>query len=187
MFLKTKLVQVLLLAVGFNVNSESTFLAYAVVESESTEAWKWFNQRLRETLKLDNGTVIRDHEKCLSSENAVAALIAGFFHLICGVHHKVKLVKKWWEVKDKIKSFWWITNAKTKPYYDTTLGVLRALKNVNDSADYFSEIDTTTWVTAFYRSPNFSHKASNVVESMNRIFIFDRELTIKKLLDSIWK
>ena len=55
-----------------------------------------------------------------------------------------------------------------------------------NAAQYLEDIPPQLWVTAFYPSPYYGHKTSNVVESTNKVFKNIRELPIMNLLDSIW-
>lgn len=48
---------------------------------------------------------------------------------------------------------------------------MEALQTLNQmAADYLSNVDTSLWVTAFYKSPYFRHKTSNVDKSINKVF-----------------
>lgn len=61
--------------------------------------------------------------------------------------------------------FWPIANSKTLEEYTLHLN---QLYQVNKSAaTYFSNINLSLLVTAYASGPNFDHKTSNVVESMN--------------------
>ena len=61
------------------------------------------------------------------------------------------------------------------------------LRAINaEAANYLENIDSKLWATAFYAGPYCGHKTSNVVESTNKVFKQDRELSILDLLKTIW-
>ena len=49
-FLKGRFIQQLLLAVGIDANGNTLILAWAVVESENEESWRYFFEHLRESI-----------------------------------------------------------------------------------------------------------------------------------------
>jgi transposase-like protein len=49
-FLKGRFIQQLLFAVGINANGNTLILAWAVVESENKESWRYFFEHLRESI-----------------------------------------------------------------------------------------------------------------------------------------
>ena len=49
------------------------------------------------------------------------------------------------------------------------------------AVQYLQGIPPQTWVTALYPGPQYGHKTSNVVESMNKVFKETRELPILEL------
>ena len=86
-FLKTVCGGQLLSAVGRDGNNQMFPIAYAVVESENTESWKWFTEQLSEDLELGNGegyTVISDQQKGL--DNALKDLLPRVEHRLCSRH-----------------------------------------------------------------------------------------------------
>lgn len=51
--------------------------------------------------------------------------------------------------------------------------------------DYLLGVDVSQWVT-YTSSPNFGHKMSNIVESMNSTLREECKLSILDLLNEIW-
>lgn len=102
--------------------------------------------------------------------------------LICCLHLKGNLSKQY--SRNVSQFFQAIADAKTNIKYTATLN---ALWQYNfRAADYFTAIEKSLWVTAFYCEPYFGHKTSNVVESMNKVFCDTRELSILDLVNQIW-
>ena len=65
-FLKTRWAMVLLLAVGIDGDGKTMPLAWAVVESESTDTWTWFLENLQQCLpQIRTATIISDRDKGL--------------------------------------------------------------------------------------------------------------------------
>ena len=58
----------LLAAVGIDANNQSFLLAYAVVEAENKESWKWFIRLVMEDIQMQNQhgwTFITDKQKVI--------------------------------------------------------------------------------------------------------------------------
>ncbi|KAL8144883.1 hypothetical protein AgCh_003185 [Apium graveolens] len=86
-FLKTICGGQLLSAVGRDGNNQIFLIAYAVVENENTDSWRWFTDSLTEDLRLGDGTgytIISDQQKGL--DNALKDLLPGVEHRFCSRH-----------------------------------------------------------------------------------------------------
>lgn len=87
-FLKSYCCGELLVAVGRDANNQMYPLAWAVVEVENTESWKWFIGLIMEDIgcyRLGTGlTVITDQQKGL--KNAIAEVIPYAEHRNCARH-----------------------------------------------------------------------------------------------------
>ncbi|KAL6508652.1 hypothetical protein OROGR_023363 [Orobanche gracilis] len=79
---------ILLTAVGVDPNNSLYPIAYAVVEKEKTDTWKWFLEYLQEDLDIPehatNFTFMSDKQKGLI--NAVESLFPDAEHIFCVVH-----------------------------------------------------------------------------------------------------
>jgi hypothetical protein len=61
------------------------------------------------------------------------------------------------------------------------------LKELNTEAEqYLQHAQPELWAKAHFIGTRFGHDTSNVVESVNKTLLLDRELPIVKLLDSLW-
>lgn len=179
-FLKARFVQTLLLAVGIDANNNVLILAWAVVESENKSSWVWFLNNLKQAIpQVMVATVISDRDKGLLAAEEV--LGANVTRLICCFHLKSNFCKRYGRV---VGHFWPIANSKTMAQFNAHMDELRAVYPA--AADYLSEIELSSWVTAFYTGPYYGQKTSNIVESMNRVLKGDRELSILDLLNEIW-
>jgi len=71
-FLKAQFVQILLLAVGIDANSNIRSLAWGIVESENEFWWRYFLQHLKQAIpESECMTLISDRNKGLLAADAV--------------------------------------------------------------------------------------------------------------------
>lgn len=65
---------------------------------------------------------------------------------------------------------------------------IAAIRDINPhAAAYLHRIPLSLWITCYYTGSYFSHKTSNVVESLNNIFVAQREWPILDMLNFIWQ
>ncbi|PKH85073.1 hypothetical protein CRG98_049997, partial [Punica granatum] len=86
-FLKTHLGGQLLSAVGRDGNNQMFPIAWAVVEGENEDSWRWFLHRLTYDLGISDGfgwTMLSDQQKGL--QNAVRAYMPNVEHRFCARH-----------------------------------------------------------------------------------------------------
>ena len=55
-----------------------------------------------------------------------------------------------------------------------------------EPVNYINSIDSALWCLRDFLGPQFSHITSNMVEQMNDLLKFSRELSTLALLDEIW-
>lgn len=80
--------------------------------------------------------------------------------------------------------FWPIANTET---HEEFMLEMDQLQQTNESAaNYLSSIDLTLWFTSYFSGQLFSHKTSNILESMNNVLKNEQELSILDLLNEIW-
>ncbi|XP_074352940.1 uncharacterized protein LOC141692100 [Apium graveolens] len=85
----------LLAAVGVDANDGMYPIVWAVVESETTESWKWFIELLSQDLKIQNDaewTLISDRQKGLI--NALEEVVPNAEHRFCVMHLYQNMHKK---------------------------------------------------------------------------------------------
>ncbi|XP_031396836.1 uncharacterized protein LOC116207857 [Punica granatum] len=86
-FLKTHLGGQLLSAIGRDGNNQMFPIAWAVVEGENEDSWRWFLHRLTYDLGISDGfgwTMLSDQQKGL--QNAVRAYMPNVEHRFCARH-----------------------------------------------------------------------------------------------------
>jgi hypothetical protein len=80
--------------------------------------------------------------------------------------------------------FWAIARARTPQEFEYTMAKLEEVKP--EAAAWLRATDVTKWAEAYFVGRRYSHDTSNIVESVNKALIKDRELPILQLLDAIW-
>ncbi|XP_074352848.1 uncharacterized protein LOC141692000 [Apium graveolens] len=147
-FLKTVCGGQLLSAVGRDGNNQMFPIAYAVVETENTESWKWFTELLSADLNLGDGdgyTVISDQQKGL--DNALKEVLPRVEHSI-------------------LKRAFWNACCATHP-----VAHRRAMKDLQKTSkaahDQLSKLDPKLWSKAFFSTHS---KADNVENNMSECF-----------------
>lgn len=178
-FLKARFVQTLLLAVGIDGNGQNLILAWGVVESENTDSWTWFLERLKRAIpQVLEATFISDRDKGLMAADHV--LGKGINRLICCFH----LHQNFKRFRNVEHLFWPIAKAKSEEDFYTRMHQLQQISQ--DAANYLEKIDKAMWADAFAQGKSYGHKTSNVVESTNNFLKFDREMSILDMLNEIW-
>lgn len=96
-FLTGKFVLTLLLAVGIDANGETTILAWAIVESENLESWKYFFSHLQLAMPevfQELLVTISDRDKGLNAGNVKLELPDTVVHVLCCQHLKENMAKR---------------------------------------------------------------------------------------------
>lgn len=157
-------------------------LAWAIVEGENLDSWSYLMHHLKtaipETMK---STIMSDRDKGLISAEEI--LGPGIFRAHCCFHIRENF-KTRFGIRLTEKYFWSIAESKTPYDFNTRLQQLRFEKA--PAAEYLEGINRELWVTAFFPGKRYGHHTSNIVESLNKTFVFTRELPILDLLNEIW-
>lgn len=80
--------------------------------------------------------------------------------------------------------FWKAAHAPTRVAFKAVLDSLRTEKP--EAAAYLLASEPEKWAESMFRRRRYAHDTSNIVESLNKTLLSDRELLIVKLLDAIW-
>jgi hypothetical protein len=80
--------------------------------------------------------------------------------------------------------FWNVARAVSRTAYDAALSNLRDKKA--DAAAYLEAQEPTKWVECLFPGRRYGQDTSNIVESLNQVLRFDRELPIVELLNALW-
>lgn len=210
-FLKSEVKGILLTAVGRDANNQIYPVAWAVVQTENSDNWLWFVQRLKADLVLGDGSrfvLISDGSKVSISLldflilHLLISLIHHHYYLIQGlisavkaelpnaehrrcVKHIVDNLKKKHKNKDFLKPMVWnLAWAYNKTQYKAEL---RNLKDYNMSLyDDVMKKEPKTWSLAYYRLGSLSEDVdNNATESFNATILAARAKAIVPMLETI--
>jgi hypothetical protein len=182
-FLKGRFIQQLLLAVGIDANGNTLILAWAVVESENEDSWRYFFKHLAKAIPEiveETCVLISDRDKGIAA--AEDELGDHIIRAVCCQHLKENFTSKFSRTLKPL--FWEIARAPTVQKFDAAIEKLRAANN--DAANYLILSDPCLWAVAHFVGTRFGHLTSNIVESVNKGLKLDRELPIVQLLDALW-
>jgi len=181
-FTKTHFVQVLLLAVGIDAENHATLLAWAMVESETEESWRYFLVHLRQAIPAVNSvgvTIMSDRDKGLQSADSELPLA---FRGYCNQHLKDNVQRRY-GVQARYH-FTELCGARTKDNFTKRLAEIHNYNS--DLAQYIEKIDRTKWAAPFFPGRTYGHHTSNIAESVNSSLQDERRLPCLELLDRIW-
>ncbi|XP_061360311.1 uncharacterized protein LOC133304316 [Gastrolobium bilobum] len=155
----------LLSAVGEDANKSFYVIAYAVVDSETKENWKWFLTLLQEDIgnhSVFGWNFISDQQKGLIP--ALQEVMPSAHHHFCVQYVWKNFIKHW---KDKaIRGIVWeCSRCNTVSQFQKSMA---RLKGMNEAAwKYLDNLDPSSWVKAY-----FSHwpKYDNITNNMAKIW-----------------
>ncbi|KAK2434921.1 hypothetical protein QL285_020024 [Trifolium repens] len=181
--LKTKYGGQLLIAVGRDPNDQYFPLAFGVVETETTESWRWFLQLLMDDIGKDNRFVfISDQQK---------GLMAVFEEMFDRVEHRLCLRHLYANFKKKFGGGTLIRDlmmgdAKAT-YFQAWEAKMNELKAIDKKAwDWLMAVDTKTWCKhAFSFYSKCDVLMNNLSESFNATILVGRDKPILTLCEWI--
>ena len=181
-FLTGKFVLTLLLAVGIDSNGQTTILAWAIVESENVESWKYFLSHLNLAMPDVFGEpliIISDRDKGLDA----VKLPDNLLHVICCQHLKINaLTGRGGPPLNKY--FWNIVKAPTEEKFTYHMNQLRQMSAL--ASAYLEKIDPAIYAEAYVPGNRYGHFTSNINESINNVLKVDRKSDVLTLLGAIW-
>ncbi|XP_074341298.1 uncharacterized protein LOC141678802 [Apium graveolens] len=159
-------------------------VAFAVVESENTESWKWFLGLLRDDLELGNGqtfTVISDQQKDLI--NAMKELLPRAEHRLCKRHLYNNFRKRF--PQGTVKHCFWTAACATYPalFHKAMEMLLRISKKAHEELD---NLDPNSWSKAFFQKHSFADNVeNNMSECFNNWIINERFMPLLTMIQDI--
>jgi transposase-like protein len=163
----------LLIACGIDANDKVVPLAWALVPIENEVWWAWFLGYLKHcipTLDSEDYVFISDREKGMAT--AVSTVFEQSIHLYCCQHIADNLQQRY---GNKVRPlFWKACRAKTKELFAEKMQDLRAQSQ--PAFDYLYNIEKSTWTRAYSTYPRYGHDTSNIVESLNSLWLDIRHL-----------
>ncbi|XP_072076472.1 uncharacterized protein [Arachis hypogaea] len=144
----------LLTVVGQDANNQIFPIAYAVVDSETRDNWRWFLELLHRDLGNYRGLI-----------PAMERVMPGVHYRFCAMHIWANFTKRW---KDKqLKgAVWECCRATTVTKFEA---VMMRLKEINNVAwEYLDRLDPKTWTKAHFSEwPKVDNVTNNNCETFN--------------------
>ncbi|XP_031095138.1 uncharacterized protein LOC115999427 [Ipomoea triloba] len=182
-FLKGVMKGELLAAVGRDSNNQMYPIAWAVVEIENTDSWKWFLQLLIQDLGINNSwnwTVISDQQKC------TCVFVYGLVHviqeLLPNVEHRhcARQIHANWSKKHRGKLL-------KKHFEQQTMVEQLRLKDAQAKQD-LENYPAKFWCKAFMRTEvKCDSVDNNMCEAFDGTIVKPRSKPIVKMLEDVDK
>ncbi|XP_074347127.1 uncharacterized protein LOC141685953 [Apium graveolens] len=175
-FLKTVCGGQLLSAVGRDRNNQMYPICHVVVETESTDSWRWFVDLMKADLELGNGTgftVISDQQKGL--ENAIKELLPAAEHRFCTTHIYSNFRKKQF----------WAAACSTHPVaYKNAMKQIATL--CKPAHEHLKKLNPAIWSKAYISTiPKADNIENNMAEYFNLWIINERYLPLLNMIREI--
>ncbi|CAI9262730.1 unnamed protein product [Lactuca saligna] len=174
----------LLCAIGRDANDKIYPIAWAVVNVENKQNWKWFLELLIDDLHLNLGngfSLMSDQHKGLIE--AVKELLPYVEHRQCARHICQNLQKKFTGAIYHTL-FWRASKATTEHAFKV---VMKEIETLNPEAhQYLMEKDPKTWSRAFFQTGRCCDAVENgFSESFNAVIVDARKKPIITMLEEI--
>ncbi|KAL5706495.1 hypothetical protein ACHQM5_024655 [Ranunculus cassubicifolius] len=184
-FLKTYCKGELLTAVGRDGNNWMFPIAWAIVESETKDAWLWFLQHLSDDLFLGDGggyTIISNQQKGL--ETAIQEVLPRIEHRMCArhVYANFRGLFSGGELKNL---FWQAAKCGTVREFDD---IMDAIGKINPEAKEYLLVKKNhkQWCRAWFsQNAGCDSVENNMCETFNGVIVEARTLKIIDMLEDI--
>ncbi|KAK9921892.1 hypothetical protein M0R45_030385 [Rubus argutus] len=174
----------ILSAVGIDGNNGMFPVAYAVVEVENTETWKWFLEYLIWDLKMENPrsyTFITDKQKGLGI--AIADLMPGAEHRHC-VRHLYNNFKCKHSGEGLKQTLWNAARSSTLVWYNRNMDAMKTQSE--DARKWFEDKPPEQWSRSHFKTiSKCDILLNNLCESWNASIIKHRDKPILTMVEDI--
>ncbi|XP_072056231.1 uncharacterized protein [Arachis hypogaea] len=174
----------LLTVVGQDANNQIFPIAYAVVDSETRDNWRWFLELLHHDLgnyRVHGWNFMSDQQKGMIP--AMKQVMPGVHHQFCAMHIWANFTKRW---KDKQLNgtVWECCRATTVTEFGATM---MRLKEINNAAwEYLDRLDPKTWTKAHFSEwPKVDNVTNNNCETFNDKILKYRGKPIITMLEEV--
>jgi len=197
-FLKTKYKGTLIVATGQDGNWHQYPLAWAVVDSENDESWKWFMTKLEELIPDDEEVVIIS-DRHQSIIKAVSDVYKKAQHGFCAWHLSQNIKtrvnrgargrgsKRNGKVKGKdavVTKFMNVAAAYTVSEFNRMYDDLK--NRYPAAAEYLEDnVDVRKWARCYFTGSRYNIMTTNGAESINAVLRKARTYPIIPLMDAI--
>ncbi|XP_060962153.1 uncharacterized protein LOC133032284 [Cannabis sativa] len=151
-FLKTKYGGTLLVAVAYDANNQLFPVAFAIVDSENHDSWKYFLRKLKEAIgEVENLMFISDRHQII--EHAVDVVFPEACHCACFKHITMNVVHKF-KIDVCNKKIWLAPYAWNKTECDRHFEVLKQMDPA--IATYVEQIGFEKWARPYCPGDRFT-------------------------------
>ncbi|XP_052109383.1 uncharacterized protein LOC110274713 [Arachis duranensis] len=183
-FIKTPYGGQLLTAIGWNPNDQILPIAYAAVEAETKDSWRWFFLNLCDDLGVDKirwCTFMSDQQKGLIP--TFDELLPGIDHRFCVRHLYSNFRKRFPGVQ--LKMMMW--KAAKATYVQEWERRMKEIQQVDQGAyNHLIEISAKYWSKSrFNYFPRVDTLVNNMCECFNSVIVEAREKPIVSMLEDI--
>ncbi|XP_048619319.1 uncharacterized protein LOC125590177 [Brassica napus] len=180
-FLQGKYKGTLLIASSQDGNFQIFPIAFAIVDTENDESWKWFFRQLSCVIPDDERlAIISDRHKSIG--NAISEVYPSASRGVCTYHlYKNVLLKfRGRELFGLVKK---AANSFRLSDFETTFDEIKALHPALHG--YLQKADVRKWARAHFPGDRYNLTTTNIAESINRVLSGARTLPIVRLLEAI--
>ena len=169
---------VLLTASGQDGNFQIFPLAFAIVDSEDTEAWTWFLQKV-ERLLADSSNLAIISDMTTSIANAVSCVYPQAHHGFCIVHLARNVIARYFS-KGLARLVTAAATAHRLRDYKKFCDKIRTSNNT--CGIYLGKIGTAHWSRAYFGGQRYNIMTSNIAEQHNNALVEGRASPIIELV-----
>ncbi|KAL3651426.1 hypothetical protein CASFOL_004428 [Castilleja foliolosa] len=189
-FLKSKYQGSLLAATAADGDDGVFPVAFAIVDMESNDNWRWFLQQLKTALPICRGlTFVADREKGLRESIADIFLDEDVYHGFCLRYLSEQLVRDLkgqfsHEVKRlMVEDLYLAAHAPTPKGFH---GYAESIKTISVEAyNWIMQSEPAHWANAFFQGARYDHLTSNFGELFYSWVSDAHELPITQMVDTI--
>lgn len=180
-FLQGKYKGTLLTATAQDGNFQIFPLAFAVVDTENDESWKWFFKQLSSVIPDDESlAIISDRHNSIG--RAIKIVYPKASRGIC-TYHMYKNILVNFKGRDAFGLVKKAANAFRLIDFQTCFDQIEALNPELHS--YLLKADVRQWARVHFPGDRYNLTTSNIAESINRVLSHSRSLPIVQLLDVV--
>ncbi|GMN60452.1 hypothetical protein TIFTF001_029541 [Ficus carica] len=165
--LKARFGGMLLTACRHDANGSIFPLAFGIVPSESNESWKWFFEKLRDSIGTrESLAIVADRHKGI--EYAVNHVYPDAAFGICVQHLAANLKTRYKDFKGPLKTYF---DGASRSYLLSEFHRhMESIRGLNpDMHRYLVEADPTKWSRAYFNGRRYAIMTINIAESFNNM------------------
>ncbi|KAL3377456.1 hypothetical protein AABB24_003728 [Solanum stoloniferum] len=180
-FLRSKYGGVLLSAVAQDTENHIFPVAFCVVDSECDASYRYFFEQLR-SFELDTPElcIISDRHQSIRK---MVSIVFPLAHYGCCMRHLGENIRNNFHNASVVYHFYKAAKAYNIDVFSDHFNRIRDL--VPQAATHFERVGFHRWSRAFFPGNRYNIMTTNIAESVNSMFLDEREYPITALFDAI--